>query len=90
PGASKGVVLGVKLIPLLILLPGLIKHSTRAHIWLCFIVLLYFTQASVQFYLTEWSVQPMLYSFLTATIFICSMLYVNWQNKARRDKAPKG
>ncbi|PIE43122.1 MAG: hypothetical protein CSA50_06955 [Gammaproteobacteria bacterium] len=82
PEASKGIILSIKLLPLLILLPGLIKRRTRSHIWLCFIVLLYFTQASAQFYLTQWATLPMLYSILTATLFICSMLYVNWQNKA--------
>lgn len=87
--ASKLTILAIKLVPLLILLPGLLKHRTRSHVWLCFIILLYFTSASTQLVITNWAILPVVMSVMSVVIFFCSMMYVNWYGKART-RTPDG
>lgn len=76
---SLGLMLGVKLIPLLIVLPGLLLDKLRAHIWLCFIILFYFTRAVVDAFLSEGSGIDLIISVLTVALFLASMYFVKWQ-----------
>ena len=41
-GARTGVILAIELVPLLLVLPGMLMGSARAHAWTCFVVNLYF------------------------------------------------
>ncbi|KZZ68281.1 hypothetical protein A3765_18275, partial [Oleiphilus sp. HI0130] len=84
PGPPEGVsiflVLGVKFIPLLIVLPGLLLNKLRSYVWLCFIVLFYFTRAFVDAYMRDESVW--VDSFITLTtivVFMAAMYFVKWQ-----------
>lgn len=76
---SIAVVLSIKLIPLLIMLPGLVKNSLRAYIWLCFIILFYFTQAVVESFLSLGALSDLFISIISVILFISAMLYVKWQ-----------
>jgi uncharacterized membrane protein len=79
-GVSPWLVLGVKFIPLLIVLPGLIKNNLRAYIWLCFIVLFYFTRAVVDAYLSEGNnVADIGLTIITTTLFLSAMMFVKWE-----------
>jgi len=69
-------------VTLLLLLPGLIKGSVRAHIWLCFIILWYFTYAIVGVFLTTGAIVESLTAASTVVIFISSMMNVHWQKKS--------
>ena len=84
PGPPEGVsiflVLAVKFIPLLIVLPGLLLDKLRSYVWLCFIVLFYFTRAFVDAYMRDESVW--VDSFITLTtivLFMAAMYFVKWQ-----------
>ena len=84
PGPPEGVsiflVLAVKFIPLLIVLPGLLLNKLRSYVWLCFIVLFYFTRAFVDAYMRDESVW--VDSFITLTtivLFLAAMYFVKWQ-----------
>ncbi len=84
PGPPEGVsiflVLAVKFIPLLIVLPGLLLNKLRSYVWLCFIVLFYFTRAFVDAYMRDESVW--VDSFITLTtivLFMAAMYFVKWQ-----------
>lgn len=81
PEASRGLMLAVKLVPLLIFLPGLLKGSIRAHIWLCFVVLFYFTRSVVAAYLTEGDLLESTITATTVILFIASMMNVFWQKR---------
>lgn len=81
---SLALVLGVKLVPLLILLPGLLKASDRSHIWLCFVVLLYFTQTVLDVTATQGAWPFILMCSLTLVIFLSSMMHVHWVKKAAK------
>jgi len=77
-GARIWVVLAVQLVPLLLVAPGIIGGSPRAHAWTCFIVNLYFIQGV----LTATDPARMLYGWLEAllslTLFVAALLYTRW------------
>lgn len=77
-GPSLSVMLGVKLIPLLIVLPGLLLNKLRSYIWLCFIVLFYFTRAVVDSFLSLGDGMALVITIITIVLFIASMLHVKW------------
>ena len=77
-GARTWVVISIQLIPLLLVAPGMIGGSPRAHAWTCFIVNLYFIQGVLA------AIDParMIYGWLEAsislTLFISALLYTRW------------
>lgn len=83
-GARTWVVVGIQLIPLLLVAPGMISGSPRAHAWMCFIVNLYFIQGVLA------AIDParMLYGWLEALIslalFISALLYTRWAYQYER------
>lgn len=81
PEASRGLMLAVKIIPLIIFLPGLLKGHLRAHIWVCFVVLFYFTRSVVAAYLTEGDLLETAITATTVMLFIASMMNVFWQKR---------
>lgn len=84
-GSSVVFILAVKLLPLLILLPGLIQDKLRAYIWLCFIILFYFTQSVVESFLSLAAIIDLFITLLTITIFISAMLYIKWERALGRN-----
>ncbi|WP_087462544.1 DUF2069 domain-containing protein [Oleiphilus messinensis] len=85
---SLALVLSIKLVPLLIFIPGLLKKNFKAHIWLCFVILLYFTQYSVRAYLTQGDWEPVLMTLFSVTTFIGSMMYVRWGKQLEASLSP--
>ena len=83
-GSSVGLILLVKLIPLLIVFPGLAKDTLRAHIWLCFIILFYFTQAVVETFLSSAAITDIFITSLTVILFLASMFYIKWERTLGR------
>ncbi|MFE8073114.1 DUF2069 domain-containing protein [Marinobacteraceae bacterium S3BR75-40.1] len=81
-GASKALMLTIKLVPLLIVLPGLLKGGNKAYIWLCFILMIYFTDASVRAYLTQWEVIPVILMSLTVLLFLTSLIKIRAPKQA--------
>jgi len=77
-GTSPWLVLTIKLVPLLIIMPGLLLDSLRSYIWLCFIVLFYFTQAVVETFLSKGANIDYIITFLTVTQFLSAMFYIKW------------
>lgn len=86
-GARTWVVLSIQLIPLLLVTPGMIAGSPRAHAWTCFIVNLYFIQGVLA------AIDParMIYGWLEAiislTLFISALLYTRWGYQYARKAA---
>ncbi len=83
-GSSPWVIASVKLIPLLIVLPGLIKDNLRAYTWLCFIVLFYFTQSVVEAFLSLAANVDLVITLLTISIFLSAMFYIKWERALGR------
>lgn len=86
-GARIWVVVGIQLIPLLLVAPGMISGSPRAHAWTCFIVNIYFIQGVLA------AIDPgrMIYGWLEAiislTLFISALLYTRWSYQYGRKAA---
>jgi uncharacterized membrane protein len=78
-GASIGIVLAVKLVPLLLVLPGLIRDNLRSYVWLCFIDLFYFTRATVDTVLLPGHWQHLLPLTLSVLVFCSALLYIKWE-----------
>lgn len=86
-GARPWVVLSILLIPLLLVAPGLLAGSPRAHAWTCFIVNIYFIQGVLA------AIDParMLYGWVQATLslllFVAALLYTRWASQYTRKAA---
>ncbi|KZX84119.1 hypothetical protein A3715_17845, partial [Oleiphilus sp. HI0009] len=77
---SVALVLAVKYIPLLIVLPGLLLNKLRSYVWLCFIVLFYFTRAFVDAYMQEsWLSADTFITVITMVLFLAAMYFVKWE-----------
>lgn len=83
-GTAIWPVLLIKLVPLLILLPGLWLNKLRSYIWLCFIVLFYFTQSVVESFLSLGAHMDLAITVATTIIFLAAMLYVKWERQLGR------
>lgn len=77
--SSAGFILSVKLVPLLLVLPGLIQNNLRAFIWLCFIVLFYFTRSVVESFLSHAAGIDLIITALTVLIFLSAMYFIKWE-----------
>lgn len=67
----------LKLLPLLILIPGLIKQTFRTYSWLCFVCLVYFIVIfPVAYTRSLWS--DWLITFVVGLLFLSSMMTSRW------------
>ena len=72
-GASKTVILTVKLAPLLILAPGLLRARNITYIWACFMMMIYFIPFSASAYLHSWPASTVILLALTLGFFIAAL-----------------
>ena len=77
--AATAVAWLVQTLPLLILLPGLLKGRYRSHIWMCFVVLIYFVAVVPSLFSPGVKVYDYLMVATTVVLFIGSMLLARWQ-----------
>lgn len=78
------LVISIKLVPLLIVLPGLLKDVMRSYAWLCFVVLLYFTQGVVELFLSQGAWMDIAITFFSVSLFLSAMFYIKWQKSLGR------
>ena len=67
----------IKIIPLLILIPGLIKKHHRTYSWLCFVILPYFIFITPALF-EAFAWKNWVYLALTVIIFITAMMTSRW------------
>ncbi|GGU78477.1 hypothetical protein GCM10009504_39310 [Pseudomonas laurentiana] len=89
-GARSWVILGVELVPLLILLPGMLLGSARAHAWTCFVVNLYFISGVQAAFVPDRALFGWLEVLLSLSLFISALLYVRWRFQYDRKLAGEG
>lgn len=77
-GAHSWIILGIQLIPLTLVAPGLIKGRPKAHIWACFIMNLYFLQGFKNLLTPQQAVFGALEIVISFTLFCCALLYARW------------
>ena len=71
-------ILLLQILPLLLLLPGLIKKHYRTYIWLCFILLFYFIKGVEGVLVSTAVYSDYLFLSLVIFLFINSMLCSRW------------
>lgn len=86
-GARIWVVLSIQLIPLLLVAPGMISGSPRAHAWLCFIVNLYFIQGVLAAINPARMIFGWMEAIISLTLFIAALLYTRWGYQYSRKAA---
>ncbi|WP_250461885.1 DUF2069 domain-containing protein [Microbulbifer litoralis] len=66
-------------VPLLLVLPGLLKRHYRSYLWLCFIPLLYITASIVDVTMPGRGWQDGILLVLSLTLFFSAMMTSRWQ-----------
>ena len=89
-GARPWVILMIELVPLLLLAPGMILGSPRAHSWTCFVVNLYFIKGAIAFFDPNRSVFGVLEMLASLAVFVSALLYIRWRFKYNRKLAGEG
>lgn len=67
--------------PLLVFLPGLLRGSWKTHLWLCFVVMVYFTVTVSELFDPQPSLADWLELLLIVVIFVASMLFARWKQR---------
>lgn len=83
-GARTWVVVSIQLIPLLLVAPGMISGSPRAHAWLCFIVNLYFIQGVLAAINPTRMIFGWLEAIISLALFVAALLYTRWSYQYSR------
>ena len=81
---APGFIWALKLLPLLIFLPGMLKDNLRSFIWLCFVCLGYFMILVQRLFAQPDS--PLVITGMVAVVilFTAAMLYVRWRARELR------
>lgn len=74
----------IKLAPLLVVLPGVLRDRLRAVVWLCFISLLYFVAAVQRVFAEPGSPRAVLELLAVVLLFSSAMLYVRYRARELR------
>jgi uncharacterized membrane protein len=74
-------------VPLLILLPGIVRDGLRSVTWLAFVSLLYFVFAVLRIFAEPESLRAQTELVAVILLFMCSMFYVRQRSKELRSSA---
>jgi uncharacterized membrane protein len=74
----------VKIVPLLIFLPGMLRNNLRSYIWLCFVCLLYFQTMVLRLFAQPTSVLAITGMIAVVVLFTAAMLFVRWRAREAR------
>ncbi len=74
----------VRLLPLLIFVPGMRADNLRSYIWLCFVCLLYFMMLVLRLFAEPTNIVSILGMVSVVSLFVSSMLYVRWRARQLR------
>lgn len=78
-GARIGVVLGIQLLPLALLAPGMLMGNARAHAWCCFVVNIYFIQGVLAAIDPARALFGVLEALISFNLFCTALLYTRWR-----------
>ncbi|MBU1330010.1 MAG: DUF2069 domain-containing protein [Gammaproteobacteria bacterium] len=87
PDELRWVIVGLQLIPMLLLAPGLILGHARAHAWACFVVNLYFIQGVLAAFDPSKALFGWLATLLSVSLFCSALLYTRWRFQYDRKQA---
>lgn len=73
------VIFALQALPFIALLPGMLKRRWRTYAWLCFIVLLYFMNATLALFSPGRLVIDWFIMLAVVSVFIAAMLFIRWR-----------
>ena len=74
----------LKLVPLLLFLPGMLRDNLRSFIWLCFVCLGYFMILVQRLFAEPGNLLVWVGMVAVVVLFTASMLYVRWRARELR------
>lgn len=84
-GRAPNWIVGLLLsLPLLVLLPGVLRGVFTTHIWTSFVAMLYFAIAVTNLFLPRRAFSDWVELVLSVVLFTSTMLFVRWCSRARR------
>ncbi|MGN8261861.1 DUF2069 domain-containing protein [Pseudomonas sp. SMSB3] len=89
-GARIPVILAIELVPLLLVLPGMLMGSARAHAWACFVVNIYFIKGVLAAFDPARALFGWIEVALSLGLFVAGLLYVRWRFQYERRLAGEG
>ena len=81
PTANPYVIWLLQTLPLMLFFPVILKKYLRGHIWLCFVLCVYFMHAVVIAMSNHNSLLGLIESLLVAALFIAAMMFARWKSK---------
>ena len=78
------VIWALRVVPLLIFVPGLIRDNLRTYIWLCFVILLYFITLVLRLFNDP--ADPVAWVGMSSVVifFTAAMMYARWRARELR------
>ena len=67
--------------PLLLFLPGLLRGAWKSHLWLCFVVLVYFTLTVSRLFGPRRDLADWLELVSIVVLFVSAMLFARWRQR---------
>ena len=89
-GARPWVILLIELVPLMLLVPGMLKGSARGHSFTCYVVNLYLIKGALAAFDPNRQVFGLLEIAASVAVFISAMLFVRWRYQLDRRLAGEG
>ncbi len=69
----------IRVLPLLVFMPGMLADKLRSYIWVCFVCLLYFMTLVERLFIAPDNPVAIMAMISVVTLFVASMLYVRWR-----------
>lgn len=83
-GARPWVILAIELLPLLPLLPGMLRGSARVHAWACFVINLYFIKGALAALDPHRQLFGLLEMTVSVAVFCSALAYARWRFQLNR------
>ena len=78
------VIWALRVVPLLIFVPGLIRDNLRTYIWLCFVILLYFITLVLRLFNDPADPVAWVGMISVVIFFTAAMMYARWRARELR------
>ena len=83
-GARPWVILLIELVPLMLLVPGMLKGSARGHSFTCYVVNLYLIKGALAAFDPNRQVFGLLEIAASVAVFVSALLFVRWRYQLPR------
>ena len=81
---APAVIWALRILPLLVFLPGVFRDRPRTYIWLCFVILLYFLTVVLRLFYNPADPVAWVAMACIVTGFVGAMMYARWRSQELR------